>query len=101
MNRYISWQDTTLLLTVNLQPRASKNEFVNTKNAPIKIRLTSSPVDNEANNHLIKFVAKEFGVTLTEVTIAKGLRNRKKLLCIKNPNKIPKQITTYIDEHQQ
>lgn len=100
MNQFITWQKQDLLLAINVQPRSSKNEIISTENAPIKIRITSPPTDNEANNHLIKFIAKEFGVTQSQVTIDKGLRSRKKLLRINNPRQFPIALK-YIDELKQ
>jgi uncharacterized protein (TIGR00251 family) len=89
MNQLITWQEQDLFLSINLQPRAAKDEFMQTKDALLKIRITAAPIENAANQHLIKFVAKEFGVTQAQVTIVKGLRSRKKLLRINKPRKLP------------
>ena len=100
MNKHITWQGQDLLLAINLQPRASKDEIIETNEAPIKIRITAPPTDNAANLHLIKFIAKEFGIIQAAVTIDKGLRSRKKLLRIKDPRKFPAPIVKYINEHK-
>jgi uncharacterized protein (TIGR00251 family) len=92
MNKFITWQDNDLLLAIQLQPRAAKNEFINNQADQIKIRITAPPVDNEANEQLIKFIAKEFGVPQAKVTIEKGLHSRKKLLRINTPRKFPAKI---------
>ena len=100
MGNFITWKDQDLLLSVNLQPRAAKDEIIITEAGVLKIRITAPPTDNAANNHLIKFIAKEFGVTQAQITLVRGLHSRKKLLCINNPKKFPVQLQGD-NEHQK
>jgi uncharacterized protein (TIGR00251 family) len=44
--------------------------------------VTAAPVEGRANEVLLKFLAKEFGVTPSSVEIVKGLRSREKLIKI-------------------
>ena len=71
-----------ILLKVYLQPKASKNEIVGPYRDGIKVRVTAAPVEGRANEVLLKFLAKEFGVTPSSVEIVKGLRSREKLIKI-------------------
>jgi hypothetical protein len=74
-----------ILLKVYLQPKASKNEIVGPYRDGIKVRVTAAPVEGSANKVLLRFLAKEFGVTPSSVEIVRGHRSREKLIRIATP----------------
>jgi len=74
-----------ILLKVYLQPKASKNEIVGPYRDGIKVRVTAAPVEGSANKVLLRFLAKEFGVTPSSVEIVRGHRSREKLIRIAAP----------------
>jgi len=74
-----------ILLKVHLQPKASKNEIVGPYRDGIKVRVTAAPVEGSANKVLLRFLAKEFGVTPSSVEIVRGHRSREKLIRIAAP----------------
>ncbi|MBI5042896.1 MAG: DUF167 domain-containing protein [Nitrospirae bacterium] len=45
-----------VILPVRIQPRASKDEIVGEYNGALKIKLTSPPVEGEANRRCIDFL---------------------------------------------
>ncbi|KMP11776.1 hypothetical protein UR09_02355 [Candidatus Nitromaritima sp. SCGC AAA799-A02] len=63
-----------------IQPRSSKNEICGLHGDALKIRLTSPPVDGEANKMCVKFLAKVLQVSPSRITIASGLTGRKKMI---------------------
>jgi uncharacterized protein (TIGR00251 family) len=65
-------------LALTLQPRASRTEVVGVHGDALKIRVAAPPVDGEANEELIRFLAKTLGVTKSQVTIVSGATGRKK-----------------------
>lgn len=65
-------------VTLHLQPRASRTEVVGVHGDAIKLRVAAPPVDGEANEELIRFLAKALGVTKTQVAIVSGTTGRKK-----------------------
>ena len=69
-------------LSVRIQPRASKNEIIKTENGGIKIRLTAPPVDNAANEALIKLLSNTFSVAKSQVEIVSGHTSRDKIVRI-------------------
>jgi uncharacterized protein (TIGR00251 family) len=71
-----------MLLKVYLQPKASKNEIVGPYRDGIKVRVTAAPVEGKANEALLQFLAKEFGVTPSSVEIVRGHRSREKVIRI-------------------
>jgi len=90
MASWYQWQGDRLLLSVRLQPRASCDEIVGPHGSEsLKIRITAPPVDGKANQHLIKYLAKAFGVAKGQVTLLSGTTGRDKRLAIESPSKLP------------
>jgi uncharacterized protein (TIGR00251 family) len=71
-----------ILLKVYLQPKSSRNEIVGPYRDGIKVRVTAAPVEGKANDVLLRFLAKEFGVTPSSVEMVRGHRSREKLIRI-------------------
>ena len=71
-----------LILSVYVQPRASKNQICGIQGAELKIRLTSPPVDGAANKLCREFVANLFDVAKSAVEIISGETSRHKRLRI-------------------
>lgn len=67
-------------LRIQVQPRASRTELAGTIGGALKIRLAAPPVDGEANDELIRFLAKTLGVAKRAVTIVRGGTGRKKVV---------------------
>lgn len=65
---------------IKVQPRASKNEITGLQGDALKIRLTAPPVDGEANEACIKFLAGYFKVPRKQVSIISGLTSQHKLI---------------------
>ena len=76
-----------------LQPKASNDAIVGLLDDSVKIRITAPPIEGKANAHLVKFLAKQFGVAKSSVTILSGELGRQKRVKIEDPKKIPEQLT--------
>jgi len=63
-------------------PRSSKNEIKEMGKNEYKIKITAPPVDGEANEMLIKILAKHFGVPKSFVTIVGGKSAKIKIIDI-------------------
>jgi len=86
---FYRWEGDALTLNVRVQPRASRDEIVGPLGDSLKVRITTPPVDGKANTHLIKYLAKTFGVPRTRVTLLGGERGRDKRLRIDAPSRLP------------
>ncbi|NDJ52194.1 MAG: YggU family protein [Chloroflexi bacterium] len=72
-------------LTVKIVPKANKNEIVGIQtDGALKIRLMAPPVEGQANEELIKFLAAFFEVKPEDIEIVAGVDSRKKLVSIMN-----------------
>ncbi len=70
------------ILKVYLQPKSSKNEMVGPYRDGIKVKVTAPPTEGKANEALIRFLAKAFGISPSCLEIIKGLHSRQKTLRI-------------------
>lgn len=89
---FYEWQGDDLLLCVKAQPKASKDEFTEVLDNRLKIRITAPPIDGKANQHLIKFLAKQFKVSKSQIELIAGDCAREKRFKIHAPKQIPKII---------
>lgn len=90
MSGFYRWEGERLLLSVRVQPRASRDEIVGPHgDDALKVRITAPPVDGKANAHLIRFLAKAFRVPRSRVTLVGGDSSRSKHLSIDSPTTLP------------
>lgn len=92
MPDFYRWDAERLHLFVRVQPKASRDEWSEVQEARVRIRITAPPVDGKANQHLVKFIAKTFGVAKSNVTIINGETGRNKHLLIESPAILPEGI---------
>ena len=71
-----------VIFKVYLQPKASKNEIVGSYRDGIKVKITAPPVEGKANEALVRFLAKELGVSPSCIEITRGHHSREKTLKI-------------------
>lgn len=71
-----------LLLSIYVQPRASRNQICGIVGDELKIRLTSPPVDGAANKLCREFIAELFNTSKSSVEIVSGETSRHKRLLI-------------------
>jgi len=67
-----------VVLEVLVQPRASRTRAVGEHDGRLKLQLAAPPVDGEANEALIEFLARALGVRRADVTIQRGETGRRK-----------------------
>jgi uncharacterized protein (TIGR00251 family) len=73
-------KDGSVIFAVRAQPRASRSEVIGELDGALKIRLAAPPVDGQANEELIHFLAKLFGVSRKQVSILSGQTSKNKLI---------------------
>lgn len=66
------------LLSVKLQPRASKNEIGEALGGELKIKVTAPPVDAAANQALVEFLAEKLDCPRGRVELIRGQTSRHK-----------------------
>ena len=69
-----------------IQPRSSKNKICGLHSESLKIRLTSPPLDGEANKMCVKLLAKMLSVSPSRIVIVSGHTGRNKIIQIEGIN---------------
>ena len=69
-----------VLLSVKLQPRASKNEIGEPLGGELKIKVTVPPVDSAANEALLELLAEKLDCARSRIELVCGQKSRHKIL---------------------
>ena len=67
-----------VVVFVRAQPGARRTEITGVHDGALKVRIAAPPVDDRANEALIVFLAKAFGLRRSSVTIRSGSTSRRK-----------------------
>ena len=89
---FYRWQDDELILSCQVQPKASKDAFGPISDDRVKIFITAPPVDGKANQHLIKFLSRQFKTPQSKIHIESGNNGRKKRIRIRSPRRLPPEL---------
>jgi uncharacterized protein len=74
----ISQRGDAVRINIYVQPRASRTEVVGAHGDAIKLRVAAPPVEGVANEEVVRFIAKELGVSASHVAIIAGAASRRK-----------------------
>ena len=69
-------------LSVRVLPRSSKEEVAGFAEGAVRIRLTAPPVENRANEALVKFLSRILDVPRRQVELVAGGTGRNKIVRI-------------------
>ncbi len=67
---------------IHVQPRARRTELAGMYNGALKLRVQAPPVDNAANEAIVRFFSKLLEIPKSRLSIAAGARSRDKILRI-------------------
>lgn len=87
------WDGDALVLSLKVQPRAKRDEFVEPCGDAYKVRITAPPLEGKANRQLIAFLADSFGVARSQVTLENGDLSRHKRFRITRPRQLPLAVS--------
>jgi hypothetical protein len=84
------WDQSDLILHLRIQPKASRDALIGPYGEnEYKIAITAPPVDGKANHHLLKFLAKTFGIPTSRIELITGKSSRSKTVRLKSPRLLP------------
>jgi hypothetical protein len=75
----------TVVLTLHIQPGASKSGPAGRHSHALKLRISAPPADNKANDALIEFLRGAFDLPRSRVRIAYGAHSRQKVVEVDAP----------------
>ena len=93
------WEGTALIIDLQVQPGARRDEIVGLHGDRLKLRITAPPLDGRANQQLIEFLASVFGVPRAQVNLMHGQTGRAKTVRIESPRTLPAQISPASQSH--
>ena len=96
MTSFCAWEGDTLVLNILGTPGAKKNAIGKVKGMQLKVSVTAPPEDGKATDFMVKFLAKEFGVSPKDFQVVFGQYNVNKQLRIKAPKKLPDVISQHL-----
>jgi len=68
------------MITVHVLPRASREGLAGLFGDAVRIRLTAPPLENRANEALVRFLSASLNVPRSRVEIVSGRRGRTKVV---------------------
>lgn len=89
------YEDDVLILNVLGTPSSKMTKIGKPKGNQLKISVSAAPENGKATDHLVKFLAKEFGVKIKDIEVVYGRMNVNKQLKITNPKKLPTVIKDF------
>ena len=96
MDSFCAWDGETLILNILGKPGSNRDAIGKVKGAQLKVSVTALPVSGRATDHMVRFLAQEFGVKVTNIQVVFGRFNVNKQLRIRSPKKLPAVISKHL-----
>ena len=81
-----------LVLSLRVQPRASRNEVLEVRDSRLMIRTTAAPADGKANKAVIRLLADFLDIAPSRIRLVRGQTQRNKLVRVSGPVELPPAI---------
>ncbi|MDR3090196.1 MAG: DUF167 family protein [Desulfobulbaceae bacterium] len=78
-----SQADGAAVISLYVQPKASRNEIVGIHDGALKLAVTSPPVDGQANVAVTRFLADTLSVAKKDVILMRGHSGRRKQFVVR------------------
>ncbi len=75
---WCSVQGPDLVLRLRVRPRASPEGFSGVRAGRLQVRVSAAPVDGEANERLMRILARELSLPVAALVLTRGLTSRDK-----------------------
>ena len=79
---YVNESPSGVILKVQVQTRASRDEVMGPHGDFLKVRITAAPVAGAANKHLLKFLAKQLKIPQSRLSLKSGTTSKNKSISI-------------------
>ena len=86
---FFVWENDVLVVNILGKPSATKDAIGKPKGTQLKVSVTAAPVAGKATDHMLRFLAPQFGVAAADIEVVFGRENVNKQLRIKAPKKLP------------
>jgi uncharacterized protein (TIGR00251 family) len=89
---FYSWDKNVLVLNILGKPSAKLDAIGKVKGKQLKVSVTAAPVSGKATDHMVRFLAGQFGVATSDIEVVFGRMNVNKQLRITAPKRLPAVI---------
>ena len=86
---FFAWEGEVLVVNILGKPSAAKDAIGKPYGTQLKVSVTAAPVAGRATDHMLRFLAPLFGVTVADIEVVFGQENANKQLRIRAPKKLP------------
>ncbi len=73
-----------VIISLYIQPNASKTEIIGEHNGSLKLKIKAPPVDGKANEEVLRFLSKALQVSKSQLELLKGDKSREKKVLVRN-----------------
>ncbi len=89
---FYTWEGDTLVLNILGTPNAKRDAIGKVKGHQLCVSVTAVPRAGRATDHMVRFLADEFGVATSDIQVVFGRMNVNKQLRIRAPKRLPSVI---------
>ena len=90
---FFGWDGDVLVVNILGKPASVKDAIGKPKGTQLKVSVTAAPKDGKATDHMLRFLAPLFGVSVADIEVVFGRENVNKQLRIRAPKKLPTVFT--------
>ncbi len=90
---FYAWDGDVLVLNILGKPSASKDAIGKPFGKQLKVSVAAAPVAGKATDHMVRFLATQFGVASADIEVVFGRMNVNKQVRIKAPRLLPAVIS--------
>ena len=94
---FCTWDDTVLVINILGKPSSKTDAIGKVVGTQLKVSVTANPIAGRATDHMVRFLAGEFGVKPSDIEVVFRRMNVNKQLRIQSPQKLPGVIANYLD----
>jgi hypothetical protein len=96
LGAFCAWDGDTLVLNILGQPNAARDAVGKVKGLQLNVSVTAAPVAGRATDHMMRFLAQEFGVGVGAIAVVFGRFNVNKQLRIRAPARLPAVVARHL-----
>jgi len=95
---FFAWDGDVLVVNILGKPSASKDAIGKPFGKQLKVSVTAKPLNGKATDHMVRFLAPLFGVSVSAIEVVFGQENINKQLRIKAPTRLPPVFAPQADQ---
>ena len=86
---FYTWEGDVLVLNILGTPNAKKDAIGKVKGHQLCVSVKAVPRAGKATDYMVRFLAEEFGISVSDIQVVSGRMNVNKVLRIKSPKILP------------